>query len=55
MKQDYLVSFGGKNYDCVDAGFKPNEEVDVVVRPEDIDVVPLEKWSVERCCKVRGL
>jgi spermidine/putrescine transport system ATP-binding protein len=47
MKQDYLVSFGGKNYDCVDAGFKPNEEVDVVVRPEDIDVVPLENglWS----------
>ena len=47
MKRDYFVSFGGKDYVCVDAGFNPNEEVEVVVRPEDIDVVSPEDglWS----------
>ena len=29
-------------FDCVDFGFKENESVDVVIRPEDIDIVPLE-------------
>ena len=47
MRQDYLVSISGKDFVCVDTGFKPNEDVEVVVRPEDIDVVPLEQgmWS----------
>ncbi len=38
MKEDYLVSFDDKDYECVDFGFKQNEEVDIVVRPEDIDI-----------------
>lgn len=38
MKQDYLVSFDDKDYKCVDFGFKENEPVDVVIRPEDIDI-----------------
>ncbi len=42
MRRDYLVSFGGRDYVCVDSGFEPDEVVDVVVRPEDIDVVPIE-------------
>ena len=39
MKDDYLVSFDGKDYECVDKGFAKNEEVDIVIRPEDIDIV----------------
>jgi spermidine/putrescine transport system ATP-binding protein len=41
MKDDYLVSFDGQDYRCVDKGFARNEKVDVVIRPEDIDIVPL--------------
>lgn len=36
MKKDYLVHFGGFDFICVDKGFKDNENIDVVVRPEDI-------------------
>ena len=40
MKEDYRVMFDDKIYDCVDFGFKKNENVDIVIRPEDIDIVP---------------
>ena len=43
MLADRLVSFSGHTFDCVDAGFGKNEPVDVVVRPEDVDIVPVEK------------
>ena len=43
MLSDYKVKFFGRVFDCVDAGFEPNEPVDVVIRPEDIDIVPPEK------------
>lgn len=39
MKDDYLVSFDGQDYECVDKGFARNEAVDIVIRPEDIDIV----------------
>jgi len=39
MKDDLLVSFDGKDYVCVDKGFSRNEPVDIVIRPEDIDIV----------------
>ena len=39
MLEDYVCSFAGKKFRCVDAGFQKNENVDVVIRPEDIDVV----------------
>jgi spermidine/putrescine transport system ATP-binding protein len=42
MVKDYLVSFAGQRFECEDCGFAPNEPVDVVVRPEDIDIVPLD-------------
>lgn len=38
MKKDFKVEFSGHVFDCVDKGFKENENVDVVVRPEDVDV-----------------
>ena len=40
MLADYKVRFFGRNFVCVDKGFAPNEPVDVVIRPEDIDIVP---------------
>ncbi len=40
MKQDRLVSFDGADYVCEDYGFSENESVDIVIRPEDIDIVP---------------
>ena len=43
MLQDYRVQIRGMAYPCVDAGFGKNVEVDVVVRPEDIDIVPPEQ------------
>ncbi|MBQ8382859.1 MAG: ABC transporter ATP-binding protein [Clostridia bacterium] len=43
MPRDYVVTFAGHSFQCEDAGFAPNEKVDVVVRPEDIDIVPLDQ------------
>ena len=43
MKEDFVVSFSGHTFDCVDKGFAKGEPVDVVIRPEDVDVVPVEK------------
>ena len=40
MLGDYQVKFFGRKFQCVDKGFAPNEPVDVVIRPEDIDIVP---------------
>ena len=43
MLEDRKVRFHGHTFTCVDAGFAPKEPVDVVVRPEDVDIVPEEK------------
>lgn len=39
MKRDFVVEFFGRTFDCLDSGFDENEPVDVVIRPEDIDIV----------------
>ena len=39
MLEDKKVKFSSHIFDCVDGGFAKNEAVDVVVRPEDVDVV----------------
>ena len=36
MKKDFLISFLGKDIQCVDKGFEKNEKVDITIRPEDI-------------------
>ena len=46
MLDDYKVRFFGKQFKCVDAGFAPNEPVDVVIRPEDIDIVEPAEGSL---------
>ena len=40
MKNDFLVNFFGRDFVCLDRDFQTNEPVDVVIRPEDIDIVP---------------
>ena len=46
MLEDYKVRFDDITFDCVDFGYKPNEKVDVVIRPEDIDIVDVEKGKM---------
>ncbi len=43
MLSDYKAKFSGHIFDCLDTGFENGEKVDIVVRPEDVDVVPVEK------------
>ena len=43
MLEDYKTRFSGHVFTCLDCGFGKNEPVDVVVRPEDVDVVPAEQ------------
>lgn len=43
MLEDYKTRFSGHVFTCLDCGFEKNEPVDVVVRPEDVDVVPAEQ------------
>ena len=46
MLNDYRVKFDDHEFDCVDFGFKENEKVDIVLRPEDIDIVPVAKGKL---------
>ncbi len=43
MLADNSVRLAGHTFECVDGGFAKNEAVDVVIRPEDIDVVAIDK------------
>ena len=43
MLEDYKVRFSGQTFTCVDKDFAPKEKVDIVVRPEDVDVVAVDK------------
>ncbi len=47
MKEDFTVEFNNIKFQCVDKGFKHNEPVDVVIRPEDIDVVAPEDGMLQ--------
>ncbi len=47
MPEDLKVSFSGHTFDCLDKGFAPNEPVDVVIRPEDVDIVPKEESELQ--------
>ena len=44
--QDKVVSMYGKKFPCLDVGFAPNEPVDIVIRPEDIDIVSVEEGQL---------
>ena len=47
MIRDLYVEFSGQKFDCLDKGFAENEAVDVVVRPEDVDIVSPENGMLK--------
>lgn len=47
MLEDYRVLLDGVEFECVDKGFEKNETVDVVIRPEDVDVVAPDKGMLQ--------
>ena len=46
MKKDFLAEINGREFECLDSGFADGERVDVVIRPEDVDIVPLNKGQL---------
>ena len=46
MLEDYVVKFFGRKFRCLDSVFEPNEPVDVVVRPEDVEIVSPEEGQL---------
>ena len=46
MIKDYEVEFANNKFKCADGGIKPNEKVEVVIRPEDLDIVDPEKGKL---------
>mgnify|MGYP001381310112 FL=1 len=46
MYEDFVVEFGGRVFDCVDSGFNKNEKVDVVIRPEDLEITTVEEGMI---------
>jgi spermidine/putrescine transport system ATP-binding protein len=46
MHEDYLVTFAGADFRCIDKGFDRNEAVDVVVRPEDVRITGTENGMI---------
>ena len=51
MVKDNEVVFEDKHFQCVDGGFEENEKVDVVIRPEDLEIVPKEKGKLRGVVK----
>lgn len=46
MIKDFLVEFNGKQFECADAGMRPNEPVEVVLRPENLDITAADAGKV---------
>lgn len=46
MIEDYKVKFAGKVFECVDGGMKPNEKIDIVIRPEDLEITTPENGKL---------
>ena len=46
MHADGVVGMYGKRFPCLDKGFSKDEPVDVVIRPEDIDIVPEDQGQL---------
>ncbi len=47
MHEDYLVSYEGIKLKCLDKGFAKNEEIDMVIRPEDVKLVDAEDSAIK--------
>lgn len=46
MIQDFEVEFVGRHFECVDQGFNPNETVEIVIRPEDLEITAADKGQL---------
>ena len=46
MIEDYKVEFVGKEFECVDGGMRPNEPVEIVIRPEDLTLTTADKGKL---------
>lgn len=46
MIADNIVQFTGKKFDCVDEGLNANESIDVVIRPEDLELTSVDKGKI---------
>lgn len=46
MIEDNLVEFVGKGFECVDGGMRPNESVEVVLRPEDLSITTVDRGKL---------
>ena len=53
MPEDFRASFAGHVFECLDSGFAKGEAVDIVIRPEDVDVVAPDKGML--CGQVSGV
>jgi len=47
MLEDYLVEFTGKQFECVDQGLNPNEPVEIVIRPEDLEITSQDRGKLQ--------
>ncbi|WP_110926579.1 ABC transporter ATP-binding protein [Bacillus massiliglaciei] len=46
MIEDYKVEFLGREYECVDQGLNPNESVEIVIRPEDLEITAVDRGKL---------
>lgn len=51
MLEDFKVKFCGRIFECVDKGFDKDEDIDVVIRPEDIKIVNKEEGNLKGIVK----
>jgi spermidine/putrescine ABC transporter ATP-binding subunit len=47
MKEDYVVEFAGRTFECVDGGFNKDEQVEIVIRPEDLEMTKPENGKLK--------
>ncbi|MGO1058049.1 ABC transporter ATP-binding protein [Planococcus sp. FY231025] len=47
MAADYRVRFANKEFQCVDRGLNPNEKVEIVIRPEDLEITSVAQGKME--------
>ena len=47
MRQDGVVEIFNRRFQCLDGGFEKDEAVDVVIRPEDVDIVPEDQGQLK--------
>lgn len=47
MVADFQVRIGGKVFECVDQGLNTNEKVDIVIRPEDLEITEVDKGKMK--------